>query len=146
MTFFWKHKIFTLFLGFLVFYFFYNPAKKFGYMQSGLIIYNKVPVTFLDLYVDTTGSMALEQDFSRKQSFDYWYKTFIEEKKIFPPRKMYVGMGFGKSRTMKFNEEQIAKIGSWGWEIEITDTKNAARLYNAERDSGHMPAIILHTK
>lgn len=148
MGFFWRHKLLSLFLAAAIFYWFKNPAGRFGYVQKDFVVYNRVPVTGFDLYINVKGGMFLESDLKNQNNIKYWYDNHspchVAETPS-SPVTLYVGTGFEKN-TLKLSDTICANLRKINYKTRHVPSLEAIKLYNADRDSGRQSAILIYLR
>lgn len=146
MTFFFRHKFFTIFLIFLVWYWIYNPSGRIGYARKGIAVYNRFPVFLFDLYVTPDGKMILLEDLNNDQSVPYWYNTHFTAKSSENARtSLIIGTGFDSTCfTLDYNFTQ--KVQNHGIFVKQMPSPDAVNLYNSMRDSLKPVSILLKIK
>ncbi|HUI91508.1 MAG TPA: hypothetical protein VLX68_04585 [Chitinivibrionales bacterium] len=139
-----KNKIFLIIVACAVAYFFFNPGGKFGFAQKNLVIYNRVPLMFYDLYVGPNGSPKPVEEISGKETLqDIWNDLFS----IPPEENILIIIGSGFSRpTFVLNDETVIAIEAKGATIKQLPSPQAIKLFNASVDQHKKVAILLRLR
>lgn len=143
-TFFWKHKIFSLFLIGVCAYFFVNPAHKFGYCQKNLVIFNRLPVSFFDLSISVKGAAMPLEDINNKDALADFFSELSgkpDDETVF----LIVGTGF-KSPLFVLPDEKTVSLESRNITVKQVPSKEAVGLYNSSMDQGRKTALLLAIK
>lgn len=148
MSWFLKHKLLTLLIIIGIFYWFYNPAGRFGMYTKGFLVYNKIPLVQFDCYIDTNGKMHLESDLSKQEYVNYWYRNhFINDRNPSPAFiPLIIGTGYEYKEMEPFGRELLANIRQKRFEPKFYPTPRAIEVYNKLRDADKQCAILLKIK
>jgi hypothetical protein len=146
MSFFWRHKFLSLFLISIIFFLLCNPKQRFGITKQGLVVFNRIPVAFFDIYIDPDGKLHLVEDLSKQKCFDDFVRDKIAiRKKNNRVVSLFVGTGFDSSVfSIEPNQENFFR--DIGFKVRQVSSLRAVQLYNTNRDSGRTAAILLRVK
>jgi len=136
MAFFWRHKILSLIIMALVFYWFYNPSGRFGIARQNFVVYNKIPVAFFDLFVKPNGGMAVELDLREKTNVKYWFDNHLPS---------YKRTGFD-SVAFELDKKMISVLRERRIIIRQMPSGDAVAAYNTMKESGKPVAVLLKVK
>jgi hypothetical protein len=140
-TFFLKHKIFSALLICGVAYFFVNPPHKFGFITGSLVVYNRIPLTHFDLFIDFDGSMKPMTNMAGADEQKDWMSSILET-----PREdvmlLVVGTGFGRS-SFHLSDSLVIMLEVKGIHTVQVPSPEAAKQYNAAVDHNTKVAILL---
>jgi len=146
MTFFFRHKFFTLLFILFIWYWFYNPANRIGLARKGIVVYNRFPIFLFDLYINPDGKMVLLEDLNKEQSDGYWYKTHFTAKSSENKRTTFiVGTGFDSTEFV-LNYNLVQKIQAQNILVKQMPSPEAIKQYNNMRDSLNSVSILLKIK
>jgi hypothetical protein len=140
-SFFFKHKFITLLIACVVAYIYFNPGGKFGYIQKNLVIYNRIPVSFVDLYILPDGSSKPVEDISKKETLDdIWFNLFQvpSEESIL----IIVGTGFSRP-SFVLSDEKVISWEAKGAIIQQLPSREAIKLFNSSVDQHKKVALLL---
>jgi hypothetical protein len=140
-TFFWHHKFLTLAFACLAAFFVISPSGKFGYAKKNLVVFNRVPISFFDLYVSPEGKSKPVEDITRKETLDDIFFGFFltpRDEKIL----LIVGMGFDQS-TFALSDERAVSLEAKGVSLKQMPSRDAIKLYNASVDEHKKVALLL---
>jgi hypothetical protein len=143
-SFFSKNPIIIVLIACVVAYFFINPGGKFGYAQKNLVIYNRIPIPYYDLYIGPNGSYKPYEDISSKEALDdIWFDLFHvpSEESIL----IIIGTGFSRS-TFVLSDEQAISIEAKGATLQQLPSRQAIKLYNSSLDQHKKVAILLNMR
>ena len=139
-SFFFKHKFIVFLIACVVAYFYINPGGKFGYVQKNLVIYNRMPIPVVDLYIDPDGSPKPVEDISKKETLDdIWFNLFLtpSEENIL----IIIGTGFSRP-SFRLGDEKVISIEAKGTTVQQLPSREAIKLYNSSVDQ-HKKVVIL---
>ncbi|NLG17226.1 MAG: hypothetical protein GX556_07860 [Fibrobacter sp.] len=146
MAFFWRHKILSLIIMALVFYWFYNPSGRFGIARQNFVVYNKIPVAFFDLFVKPNGGMAVELDLREKTNVKYWFDNHLPSyKRTDTDLTLLVGTGFD-SVAFELDKKMISVLRERRIIIRQMPSGDAVAAYNTMKESGKPVAVLLKVK
>ncbi len=146
MVFFWRHKILSLIIMILVFYWFYNPAGRFGIARQNFVVYNRIPVSFFDLFVKPDGGMAVELDLREKANVKYWFDNHLPSDKITnTDLTLLVGTGFD-SAVFELDKEMISVLRKRRIITRQMPSGDAVAAYNKMKEIGKPVAVLLKVK
>jgi hypothetical protein len=140
-SFLWKNKIITLLVACVIAYICINPGGKFGYNQKNLVIYNRLPVSFLDLYIAPDASAKPVEDISKKETLNDIFFTLFQtpsEERIL----LIVGTGFSRPAFV-LSDEMAVSIEAKGADLKQLPSREAIKLYNSSVDQHKKVAILL---
>jgi hypothetical protein len=140
-AFFWNHKLFSLLIICGLVYWFSNPSHKFGYAGKSLVIYNRVPISFFDVYITPDGSIKPEMNLTDPQAQTDWVNDILQtphEDELL----LIVGTGIAKT-SFHLKDSLITKLDFQKIRVTQVPTLEAVRLYNASVDANKPTAIIL---
>jgi hypothetical protein len=140
-SFFFKNPILIILIVCVVAYFYINPGGKFGFVQKNLVIYNRIPVSFVDLYILPDGSSKPVEDLSKKETLDdIWFNLFQtpSEEKIL----VIVGTGFSRP-SFVLSDEKVVLWEAKGAMIQQLPSREAIKLYNSSVDQHKKVALLL---
>jgi hypothetical protein len=140
-AFFWRHKIFSLLIVCGLVYWFSNPSHKFGYTGKSLVVFNRVPISFLDVYITPDGSIKPLVNLKDPQSQSDWVNDLLQtphEDELL----LIVGKGFDKA-SFHLKDSLITRLELQKIRVTQVPTVEAVKLYNASVDAGKPTAIIL---
>jgi hypothetical protein len=136
-----KNPFLLIFVACVVAYFFINPGGKFGYAQKNLVIYNRIPIPFYDLYIGPNGSYKPYEDISSKEALDnIWFDLFhgpSEESTL-----IIVGTGFSRP-TFVLSDELAISLEAKGATLQQLPSPQAIKLFNSSVDQHKKVAILL---
>lgn len=140
-SFFSKNPIIIILIACVVAYFFINPGGKFGYVQKNLVIYNRLPIPLVDLYISPNGSLKPFEDISCKEALDeIWFDLFH----VHSEESILIIVGTGLSRpTFVLSDEKAISIEAQGATLQQLPTRQAIKLYNSSVDQHKKVAILL---
>ena len=143
-SFFSKHPIIIILVACVVAYFYFNPGGKFGYAQKNLVIYNRLPIPLVDLYIGPNGSPKPVEDLSKKETLDdIWFDLFHapSEESIL----IIVGTGFSRP-TFVLSDEKTIWIEAQGATLQQLPSRQAIKLFNSSVDQHKKVAILLNLR
>lgn len=139
--FFLKHKILSALLICGIVYFFVNPPHKFGFVTGSLVVYNRIPLTHFDLFIDFDGSMKPMTNMAGVDEQKDWMSSLLEA-----PREdvmlLIVGTGFGRS-SFHLSDSLVIVLEVKGIHTIQVPSPEAAKQYNAAVDHNTKVAILL---
>jgi hypothetical protein len=141
MSFLFKNPILIVLIACVVAYFYINPGDKFGYVQKNLVIYNRIPISFVDMYILPDGTSKPVEDISKKETLDdIWFNLFqtTSEEKIL----VIVGTGFSR-RSFVLSDEKVIAWEAKGAMIQQLPSREAIKLYNSSVDQHKKVALLL---
>jgi hypothetical protein len=145
----WRHKILLLFVLLAAGYWYYNKAGQFGIIANpGLIIYDRIPVAFFDLYIDFDGRNLPQDDIRDPGVRDYWWRE-NQAMLVVPAtheRTLIVGQGFAPSDEVRLTDEQGNALRMAGVDTKVLPTRDAMRMYNTMKSAGRAVAILVRIK
>jgi hypothetical protein len=95
-SFFAKHKILSFLIVLGVAYFFVNPPHKFGLATGNFVVYNRIPFSFFDLFVNFDGSVKPLLNISDTNDLQECMRS-LRETPSGDDMLLIVGTGFGKA-------------------------------------------------
>jgi hypothetical protein len=143
-SFFSKNPIIIILIACVVAYFYINPGGKFGFVQKNLVIYNRIPVSFVDLYILPDGTSKPVEDISKKETLDdIWFNLFQtpSEEIIL----IIVGTGFSRP-TFVLSDEKVVAWEAKGAMIQQLPSREAIKLYNSSVDQHKKVALLLRLR
>jgi hypothetical protein len=148
MDFLWRHKGALLLLLLIAGYLYLNPADKFGFVAENIIIYDRVPIPFFDLYITPTGRRVLFEDLNRPEDHRTLCDSLVhlQSSRGGKPVTLLVGQGFGPEPTLSMTGEGRCAGIPYSVRVKQFPTKAAVRRYNELREKGQAVAIILRAK
>ena len=146
--FFWRHKMLSLLiiLGFV--YWYCNPAKGFGLVRPEVIVFNRIPVAFMDFFVDTTGKSSLIGNLNEPGVFNSWLSGGSSMAAPLGGKGFHllVGTGFGPRPSFLLPDSCAKDLKNNGVVVEQAPTPRAAELYNTARKQARRVAMIVRMK
>lgn len=143
MSFFFRHKFLSIFIILAISYWYYNPTKKFGIVNKFLIVYNRIPVTDFDFYVNSSGNIFFEDDLTLKTSLQYWYNNHIDKENSGTKQvKLFIGAGFEKT-AFSIDREILNGLQKHKFFIRQAPIPDAIKQFNSSVDSGFSSAILI---
>jgi hypothetical protein len=140
-TFFWKHKFISLLIICVVAYIFVNPPHKFGLAWKSFVIFNRIPITYMDIYIPFNGSLKplakISDIEARKDWMSDLMKTPHEEE-----LELIVGTGFGRP-SFQLEDTAIISLETKGIHCTQLLSPQAMKLYNSMTDQNKKVAILL---
>jgi hypothetical protein len=147
MQFFWRHKILSLFIIAGVVYWFANPWHKFGLGRPSVVVFNKVPVMFFDLYIDPEGRQIAFENLRQERNVQTWMEQKIQSLPEDPGTArllLLVGTGFSPGAAFKLPEAAEGLLFNKGFLIKYLSSPEAMIKYNDLHDMNKPVAILLH--
>ncbi len=143
MGFFRRHKLITLLLIALGAYIYYNPRGKFGYLGDRVVVFNRMPIAFFDLYVDPRGSYRIIDNLSNARVLDDWWNRIqgLTREEGDRPH-LIIGEGRG-SKSFILPDVMANNLRTRGISIRVMETEKAIAAYNALKDEGKPVAALL---
>jgi hypothetical protein len=144
ISFLFKNKIIIIIIACVAAYFFLNPGGKFGFAQKNLVIYNRVPLMFYDLFVDPSGSPKPVEEISAKEALqEIWTDLFAvpSEESIL----IIIGSGFSRP-SFVLNDETVIALEAKGATIKQLPSPQAINLFNASVEQHKKVAILLRLR
>jgi hypothetical protein len=142
-TFLWKHKLLSLLLACAIAYFFVNPAGKFGLAWKNFVVFNRVPVSFLDCYVAPDKSIKMVENLANKETladiFSDLSRKPVEDKVL-----LIVGTGFS-GNSYQLSDSITLSLEAKGITLTQLPSREAIRLYNSAGDTTKV-AILLRLR
>ncbi|HON10061.1 MAG TPA: Mth938-like domain-containing protein [Chitinispirillaceae bacterium] len=144
MAFLWRHKFLSLIVIFLFYYWFYNPEGSFGIARKGFVVYNRIPVAFFDLYVYSSGKIAIEGDLSKSENVKYWYDKHLsgEKNENKGELTLLVGTGFDPT-SFKLDQEIISNLRDRRIVVSQMPSLRAIEKYKEMKMEGKVVAVLL---
>jgi hypothetical protein len=148
MAFVWKHKGVVLVLVAIVGYWYLNPADRFGLAAENLVIHDRTPIPYFDLYITPAGRRILFEDLARTADLAALcdslarLSAYHDDK----PVVLLVGRGFGENPRLSLAGEQRCGTIPLSMEVTHLPSQRAVRRYNELRDKGDAVAIVLRVK
>lgn len=137
-----KHKLLIV-LGIAAgIYWFNNPAGRFGIVREDLVVYNRIPVAFLDCYIDPDGKLTLVSDLSEPVNVNYWFDNHFKFNKENSPVPLIIGTGF-KTEQFKPGQKFLNRCRQYRFEPKILSSRGAIALFNELRLQGKKCALLL---
>lgn len=136
-----KNPILIVLIAFVVGYFFINPGGKFGYAQKNLVIYNRIPIPYYDLYIGPDGFHKPYEDISSKEALDDIVFNLFHgpsEESIL----IIVGTGFSRP-TFVLSDETVIAWEAKGATVQQLPSRQAIKLFNSSIDQHKKVAILL---
>jgi hypothetical protein len=148
MGFFVKNKLLTLLILLGVGYWWFNPARKFGFAHVNIVVFDRVPIPLFDLYVDLAGKKYPQENVNKGLVFEELCKKLGGLTAKDAPEQPTLLVGTGFSDTPQFTLQGKQGLPSTLRWINIIELPSAAaiREYNALVDRGKPVAIILKIK
>jgi hypothetical protein len=143
MNFFWNNKLLSIIIICIIAYILINPSNKFGINQKNFVIYNRIPITFFDIYISPNGSLKIYEDIYKKEILEDIIKSLVEYKKE-NNISIIIGSGFLK-RSLILKDEDLASIESKGIQVNQLSSKEAIKLYNQNVKKNNI-AILLRIR
>ncbi|MBD3315235.1 MAG: hypothetical protein GF344_05575 [Chitinivibrionales bacterium] len=148
MQFLLKHKGVASLLLAIAAYLYFNPADRFGFVTDNIIVYDRIPIAFLDLYVNPDGRRYFFGDLRKNSDFNALcdslshLRPYIDGK----PVTLLVGESFGSQAILSLSGERRCTGLPHSVRMKQLPVKAAVRLYNEFRSKGKPVAIVLVTK
>ncbi|HMD68317.1 MAG TPA: hypothetical protein VKF42_05500 [Chitinivibrionales bacterium] len=142
--FFWKHKIISLLIIAGLAYFFVNPPHKFGIATTNFVVFNRVPITGLDLFIDFEGAVKPFMSLGGADERREWMKSILET----PPEEdmlVIVGTGFGTS-SFHLSDSLVMLLNIRNIRSSQVPSGQAVQQYNAALDQKKKVALLLELK
>ncbi|MCX7725251.1 MAG: hypothetical protein N2053_00230 [Chitinispirillaceae bacterium] len=145
MGWFLRHKIITLLIIFGVVYWYYNPSDRFGFYRKGIVVFKRIPVAFLDIYIDPDNNLYLEGNLSEKKNVIYWFENHFTSYKnnstgLIP---LIIGTGFEDTGKVAFDKDLSEKCKELKFIPHFYNSKEAIERYNTSRLEGKKAALLL---
>lgn len=145
MGWFLKHKIITLLIIGGIVYWFYNPPDRFGIYRKGFVVFKRIPIAFMDFYIDPDDKINLEGDLSTEKNVIYWFEnhfsSYRNNSTSYIP--LIIGTGFENSGKVAFDNELTQKCKGLRFTPKFYNSKDAIEKYNELRIEGKKAAILL---
>jgi|WetSurMetagenome_2_1015567.scaffolds.fasta_scaffold00056_16 hypothetical protein len=139
--FFWKHKILSLLIVAGVAYFFVNPPHKFGVAMAHFVVFNRTPITGVDLFIDFDGAVKPLMDIKGTDERKEWSKSILEAESE-DEMLLIVGTGFTKN-YFNLNDSLVAIFGTKNIRSSQVPSSKAVQEYNAAVDRKKKVALLL---
>ena len=142
--FFWKHKFITILIIAVVAYIAVNPAHKFGIARADFVVFNRIPFTGLDLFIDFEGSVKPFMELGATENRREWSKVIFET----PPEEgmiLIVGTGFGRA-SFRLSDSLVVLLDSRNIHTIQVPSPQATQQYNAALDQKKKVALLLEIK
>ena len=149
MKFLWEHKLLTLLIILGTVYWLTNKPQRFGIVRNNLVVYNRIPIMFLDLYVDPDGKKMLLEDMTSPADIRHWWSERGHRLTGYRGTKemvLVIGTGFDDTRGRDIPQEYRNRLLGNGIEIQMLPTRPATRAYNARKEAGRPVAVLLKTR
>ncbi len=144
ITFLWKHKFLSLMIICFVVYFFVNQPRKFGLAAHNFVVYNRVPIAFLDLFVGFDGSIQPMSAIAGADEQKDWVRDILDT-----PRQdsllLVVGTGFVND-SFRLSDSLKALLEEQGIRTSQFPSPEAIRQFNAAPDRDQPVAILLSVR
>ncbi len=139
-----KHKLLVV-LGIAAgIYWFNNPAGRFGIVREGLVVYNRIPVTFFDCYIDPDGKLTLVSDLSEPVNVNYWFENHLKSNRGNTPVPLIIGTGF-ETEQFKPGATILKRCRQYRFEPKILSSRGAITLFNELHLQEKKCALLLKT-
>lgn len=144
MGFIYKHKFLILLVLLGLAYFRYNPSGKFGMQFQNITVFDRVPITFFDLYINPRGRRKIIENISDERIVSGACRDIKDDLDVYGESGMIllVGTGTGKKLFSTHDFEDCRDLHRYG-DIRELDTERAMVLYNTLVDSGVPVAAIM---
>ena len=143
-SFFWKHKLLSLFIVLAIVYVFVDPPHKFGIVTKNFVVYNRIPVSFLDAFVNFDGSLRpLVSLFGTDDQKD-WMASLHDQGRG-DDLLLIVGTGFGRA-SYRLSDSLIVRLGEWNIRTSQVPSPEAVRQYNSAVSGNKRVAILLSVR
>jgi hypothetical protein len=143
-----KNKLLVLLFITGIAYWINNPAGRFGVFTKGLVIYNRIPVPFLDCYIDPAGKLYLQADLSEKGNVNYWYKEHFSKSRNNSSFSIpfFIGVGFDDTASFILSDEMLNRIRQKRFDPEQLSSPAAIGKFNRLREAGKPAGLLLKVK
>lgn len=134
-------------------YLYFNPKGKFGFCTENLVIYNRMPIPYFDLLVNSKGEKFPLENLNKPLAFEDVYKKITklhgELKEAESKNREFVlivGTGFGEKPIFSLqNKTNIINSLRWLPILEMP-SRRAVKEYNSLAGKGKYVAILLKIK
>ena len=140
-TFFWNHKILSFLIICGLIYWFGNPSHKFGFVTKNLVIYNRMPISFFDVYISEDGSLNPVENFQDQETQRKFLADLMQTRHE-NGTLLIVGTGFSRL-IFSIPDSVCIKLETKNITVKQLPSDQAIQLYNESVDSNKTAAIIL---
>ena len=140
--FFWKHKIISLLIIAAVAYVVVNPAHRFGIATANFTVFNRVPITGMDIFIDFEGSTKPMMKINGSDERREWMKSIQETPQEDDPMLLIVGTGFKKA-VFQLGDSTVAMLDSRNIQTVQVPSDRAVKLYNDALGEKKKVALLL---
>lgn len=146
MSFFFRHKFFSLLIILSILYWYLNPAHKFGVINKWVIVYNRIPVVKFDFYVGPSGNIYFEDDLANRSSVSYWFNNHLCKEPVGTQTvHLFVGTGFDTS-SFVLNKRILDSLQLKKVYVHQLLVRDAISQYNQALNSGVKAAILIRNR
>lgn len=148
MSFFMRHKFLLILIALFAFYWYKNPPHRIGFAHKGVAIYNRIPVTFFDLYIGPDQKLRIEDNLSDPWVINNWVENQLDDYKQLGKKRftLFLGTGFDSSKGLSLSDTVVNKLYGLDISLRRSSSQDAIRNYNACLDSGNTAALLLKVK
>jgi hypothetical protein len=148
MDFFLRNKLLTFLILLGVVYWFVNKPGKFGLATKNIVVYDRVPIPFFDLYVNVAGKKIPVENLNKPLAFENLCDTLARLKSASSQVQitLVVGTGFTEQKLFSLQgRKDLPETVRWT-KVEEMPSRAAITRYNALVDAKMPVAIILKVK
>ncbi len=143
----WRNKFLVLLALLVLGYLHVNPARQFGIVRPQLVVYNRVPILFFDLFIGYDGKSELYDDVSETRSFDYFWRSEAPRlRKTDQDYVFIIGAGFEGDSRFKLDQHYEDSLLMSGVDVLRAPNPQAARKYNELKEQNRPVAILMKLK
>jgi hypothetical protein len=148
MSFVIRHKFILIFIALFAFYWYKNPPHRIGFAHKGIAVYNRIPVTFFDLYIGPDQKLHIEDNLGDPLVINNWIENQLHDYKELGKKRftLFLGTGFDSTPGFKLSDTVVNKLYGLDIHLRQSSSRDAIRDYNACLDSGYTAALLLKVK